>query len=199
MHVERQGVLELIRFIKGFAGKPKAFRPVGIRKAAGTIGMPGTRRIKLCGQLAALSMSPPPVKNVLLLRREGVLAASLASPLRLSGKLCSGCPADFHVIFTEKLQGVWYRGFANATTTSIRAGCNTVGPRGIELIVNLRSVPITEPYLGSAVQNCGTRHASYARRSAFEEASPRTHPRFRSMSAVVLARNQSSRLMWLVT
>jgi hypothetical protein len=67
MHVGLQGVLELIRFIKGFAGKPKAFRPVGSRKAAGTIDkMTGTRRITLYGQLAALSMSPLPVKIVLL-------------------------------------------------------------------------------------------------------------------------------------
>jgi hypothetical protein len=143
MHVGLQGVLELIRFIKGFAGKPKAFRPVGIRKAAGTINkMTGTRRITLCGQLAALSMSPLPVKNVLL-RGEGVLTASLASLLRLFGKLCPGRRTDFHVIFAEKLQAVCYRGFANAATTCIRAGCNTVGPRGIELIDNLRSVPIT--------------------------------------------------------
>jgi hypothetical protein len=137
MHVGLQGVLELIRFVKGFAGKPRAFRPVGIRKAAGIIDkMTGTRRITLCGQLAAFSTSPFPVNNVLL-RREGVLTASLASPLRLPGKLCSGRRADFHVIFAEKLQAVGHRGFANAATTCIRAGCNTVGPRGIELIDNL--------------------------------------------------------------
>jgi hypothetical protein len=198
MHVGLQGVLELIRFIKGFAGKPKAFRPVEIRKAAGTIEMTGTRRITLCGQLAVFAMSPLPVKNVLL-RGEGVLTASLASLLRLYGKLCSGRRTGFHVIFAEKLQAVCYRGFANAARTCIRAGCNAVGPRGIELIDNPRSVPIIEPYLGNALQIYGTRHASYATRDAFEKASPRMHPRFRWMSAVVLARNQSSRLKWLVT
>ena len=88
MHVQVQGFLELIKFTthQGLRERQNPFGPLRFRKAAGTIGRAGTRRITPCGQLAVPSMVTGSREGVpLLRRREGAVTASLASHLRMHG------------------------------------------------------------------------------------------------------------------